>query len=198
MVAEDLLFWIVATDADTPSDAKLLCRRHADAMVVPRGWTLDDRRQPTPSLFQTRRYDTKASVQAAAQAAALAANPPSARRQMRRVGRQAVEQLQIDGTGPTERPTAAQLAALDDTPADIDHPDDISEVDEVARVEAVDDADHTDNTDDTDDTDGEPVTDGTNFGAWRPEFDTDDDLDGLLESKSPLLARAFRGTARQR
>jgi hypothetical protein len=189
MVAEDLLFWIVATDADTPADAKLLCRRHADAMVVPRGWTLDDRRQPTPSLFQTRRYDTKASVQAAVQAAALAANPPSVRRQMRRVGRQAVEQLQIDGTGPTARPTPAQLAALDDTPADIYHLDDISDVEEVARVEAVAHAD---------DTDDEPVEDGTNFGAWRPEFDTDDDLDGLLESKSPLLARAFRGTARQR
>ena len=174
MVAEDLLFWIVATDADTPSDAKLLCRRHADAMVVPRGWTLDDRRQPTPSLFQTRRYDTKASVQATVQAAALAANPPSVRRQMRRMGGQAVEQPQIDGTGPTVRPSPEQIAA-------IDRADEVDEVDEVDEAPVLD-----------------HVQDGTNFSAWRPEFDTDDDLDGLLQTKSPLLARAFRGTARQR
>lgn len=171
MVAEDLLFWIVATDADTPSDAKLLCRRHADAMVVPRGWTLDDRRQPTPSLFQTRRYDTKASVQATVQAAALAANPLSARRQMRRVGGQAVEQLQIDGTGPTVRPSPEQIAAID-------------RADEADKIDEGPGLDH--------------VQDGTNFSAWRPEFDTDDDLDGLLQTNSPLLARAFRGTARQR
>ena len=29
-----------------------LCRRHADALVVPRGWTLDDRRQAVPQLFR--------------------------------------------------------------------------------------------------------------------------------------------------
>jgi hypothetical protein len=33
---------------------------------------------------------------------------------------------------------------------------------------------------------------------WQPEFDTDDDLGGLLEVSSPLLARAFRGTDRRR
>lgn len=29
-----------------------LCRRHADALVVPRGWTLDDRRLAIPQLFK--------------------------------------------------------------------------------------------------------------------------------------------------
>jgi hypothetical protein len=190
MVAEDLLFWIVATDADTPADAKLLCRRHADAMVVPRGWTLDDRRQPTPSLFQTRRYDTKASVRTTMHAAALAANSPSVRRQMRRVGSQAVEQLQIDGTGPTARPSPEQLAALVEAAVGVDRrPDDISHISDVAHVAEIAHAD---------DVVADPVADDTNFGTWRPEFDIDDDLDGLLETKSPLLARAFRGTARQR
>lgn len=28
-----------------------LCRRHADALVVPRGWTVDDRREAIPKLF---------------------------------------------------------------------------------------------------------------------------------------------------
>ena len=29
-----------------------ICRRHADAMIVPRGWTLDDRRESRPRLFR--------------------------------------------------------------------------------------------------------------------------------------------------
>jgi len=29
-----------------------LCRRHADAISVPRGWTIDDRRQAVPQLFR--------------------------------------------------------------------------------------------------------------------------------------------------
>jgi hypothetical protein len=33
---------------------------------------------------------------------------------------------------------------------------------------------------------------------WMPDFDADDDLDGLLHVQSPLLARAFRGTDRAR
>lgn len=35
-----------------------LCRRHADALVVPRGWTIDDRRQPVPQLFRIVDSDT--------------------------------------------------------------------------------------------------------------------------------------------
>ncbi len=39
-----------------------LCRRHADALVVPRGWTLDDRRQAIPQLFRTSDTEQKAST----------------------------------------------------------------------------------------------------------------------------------------
>lgn len=35
-----------------------LCRRHADALAVPRGWTIDDRRQPIPQLFRDRGQGT--------------------------------------------------------------------------------------------------------------------------------------------
>ena len=34
--------------------AGVLCRDHADSMVVPNGWTLDDRREVAPRLFQSR------------------------------------------------------------------------------------------------------------------------------------------------
>ena len=56
MVPEDLFVWLEACDPATLGDDRpgLLCRRHADAMVVPVGWTLDDRREAVPRLFKVR------------------------------------------------------------------------------------------------------------------------------------------------
>ena len=53
MVPEDLLFWVDTIDHADGRDPRVLCRRHADAMVVPRGWPLDDRREPHPRLFRS-------------------------------------------------------------------------------------------------------------------------------------------------
>jgi hypothetical protein len=132
MVPEDLLFWLAPlADAPTP-DPNVLCRRHADAMVVPIGWTLDDRREQQPRLFKPRQV-----------AAASAAATPRRKKSSGRPA--AAEQLQIDGTGEIARPSAV-----------------------VASPQ-----------------------------GWAPDFDTDDDLGGLLEVSSPLLARAFRGKHRR-
>ena len=142
MVPEDLLFWI-APFADAPSDdSGVLCKRHADAMVVPRGWTLDDRRESALRLFKPRPADPEAS---SARRAARRSRPADRRSE----GSEQPEQLQIDGTGEIPRPV-------------------------------------------------EPDPAGEHAAAWEPEFDHDDDLGGLLEVKSPLLARAFRGTDRPR
>ena len=136
MVPEDLLFWI-APLADSPTaDPNVLCRRHADAMVVPRGWTLDDRREEQPRLFKPR---------------PAAATPSAPSRRRRRhdpepAAEAVLEQLQIDGT------------------------------EEIPR----------------------PVVSNDTHQQWQPDFDADDDLGGLLEVSSPLLARAFRGTDRRR
>ncbi len=52
--ADRLLVWIgVRQPNDDPMRSGSLCRRHADAMVVPQGWTLDDRREPGPRLFKS-------------------------------------------------------------------------------------------------------------------------------------------------
>lgn len=134
MVPEDLLFWIAPLGDSPAPDPAVLCRRHADAMVVPRGWTLDDRREDQPRLFKPR---------PAAEPA-----PRPRRSRPRPAARDGSEQLQIDGTGEIERPSPA--LATSPPP------------------------------------------------AWAPDFDADDDLDGLLEASSPLLARAFRGDPRQR
>lgn len=52
MRPEDLVFWIDTLPDPIDDDAAVLCRRHADAMVVPRGWTLDDLRDPDLHLFR--------------------------------------------------------------------------------------------------------------------------------------------------
>ena len=41
-----------------------------------------------------------------------------------------------------------------------------------------------------------PDSDETRAIPWRPIFDDDDDLDGVLKADSPLLSRAFRGLGR--
>ncbi len=49
---------------------------------------------------------------------------------------------------------------------------------------------------------GEPLADddpdATVAIPWMPTFDDADDLGGVLAARSPLLARAFRGTDRRR
>lgn len=52
MDAGERLVWIDAEPAVDPSRAGALCRRHADALRPPRGWTLDDRRDEMPRLLR--------------------------------------------------------------------------------------------------------------------------------------------------
>jgi hypothetical protein len=50
----DLKVWLSHFEADEkarPYGTGILCRRHADALVVPRGWHVDDRREAVPRLF---------------------------------------------------------------------------------------------------------------------------------------------------
>jgi hypothetical protein len=52
MRAEDLVFWLDVLPEDDGGIGGVLCRRHADSMIVPRGWTLDDLRDPELHLFR--------------------------------------------------------------------------------------------------------------------------------------------------
>lgn len=143
MFPEDLLFWVAPLHDAPVDDHNVLCQRHADAMVVPRGWTLDDRREPIPRLFMPGRAD-------AAPNATEESTTRTSRRRAKVDRPDTGKQLQIDGTGEITRPVDA-----DDQSA--------------------------------------PAPENS---RWQPDFDDGDDLDGLLEVRSPLLARAFRGTGR--
>jgi hypothetical protein len=148
MVPEDLLFWVDTLHPADGHDTGVLCRRHSDAMVVPRGWTLDDRREPQPRLFRPSADVTGAIPRSGRRRAGTA----SAKRQR-------VEQLELPA---------------DECQADVP----TGSFDDVV-------------------TDPEPEADRA-AAPWMPDFDADDDLDGLLHVDSPLLARAFRGTDRTR
>ena len=52
MRPDDLLFWLEQLEAGARESGGVLCRRHADSMVVPRSWTLDDLREPDLHLFR--------------------------------------------------------------------------------------------------------------------------------------------------
>jgi hypothetical protein len=140
--ADHLMVWIDAYERVNTDRAGVLCRRHADAMVVPLGWMLDDRRDPVPRLFKSPAQPTQAV--------------PRHRRATRH---------HEDNTEQLELVSDVVLAEFDEV-------GDLSE----APASPVD----------------------SEVLPWKPAFDQTDDLDGLLEARGPLLARAFGGQGRQR
>ncbi|MEI8323706.1 MAG: hypothetical protein WCG49_11390 [Actinomycetes bacterium] len=46
-----LAVWLNGYDPNEGFGTGILCRRHADALVVPRGWHIDDKRENIPRLF---------------------------------------------------------------------------------------------------------------------------------------------------
>ena len=80
--AEHLVVWLDAFNVAHGARSGVLCRRHANAMVVPLNWMLDDRREPEPQLFRTP------------PAPVVAESPPARRR--RAAPSVAVEQLRLD------------------------------------------------------------------------------------------------------
>lgn len=206
MIPENLLFWIAPIKEAPVDDPPVLCRRHADQMSVPRGWTLDDRRERFPRLFMPR------PVSGAGIAPAVVAHPHHATRRRRSRSEHEPEQLVIDGTGEIPRPVPAvdgepslegvphtvavsdagpeSVASISDTglvPIIEPDPEMCFDLDAVAAHEAA-----------LPELIAEPAPNPDTEPGWTPEFDVDDTLNGLLKPKSPLLARAFRGTSRRR
>jgi hypothetical protein len=114
MRAEDLVFWLDALTDDADAGAAVLCRRHADSMVVPRGWTLDDLRDPDLHLFRPP----------------LPAPAPRTRAPRRPRERPVVEQLQLGAEPevplppppPSVPPTADPASEPADAVLDSEHP----------------------------------------------------------------------------
>ncbi|MEL6891448.1 MAG: hypothetical protein AAFP84_07630 [Actinomycetota bacterium] len=141
MRPEDLVFWLDVLRDSGSQEHGVLCRRHADSMIVPRSWTLDDLRDPDLHLFRPPDDDTRGTPR-----------PRSRRRN--RVAEHEQLALGVEGADQQHDPPAV----AHDGSSDHESADDESQV-----------------------------------TPWMPIFDTDDDLDGLLAARSPLLSRAFQG-----
>jgi len=107
--AEHLVVWIESLDGAQSYRAGVLCRRHADAMVVPLGWMLDDRREPVPRLFKPRETAPRVA--------------PRARRSRSHAARDETGQLSLTDPEravdePVSEPATVVAAAVADPPAE--------------------------------------------------------------------------------
>ena len=143
--AEHLVVWLDAFHVAQGARSGVLCRRHANAMVVPLSWMLDDRREPEPRLFQSP--------------PPVIEQPAVKKRRTQRPV--AVEQLRLDTAGVAAEPVAAAGVA---TVSPADEPLDAG--DEQAAHD---------------------------LAPWMPQFDQNDNLEGLLNARGRLLSRAFNG-----
>lgn len=115
--AEHLVVWLDAFHVAQGARSGVLCRRHANAMVVPLSWMLDDRRDPEPRLFQ---------------APPPVIEQPVAKK--RRVQRPVeVEQLRLDTVEVPAEPVAAGAAAT--MPSADDAIEAIDAIDDEAALE---------------------------------------------------------------
>jgi hypothetical protein len=164
MRAEDLVFWLDALSGDESRVGGVLCRRHADSMVVPRGWTLDDLRDPDLHLFR----------------------PPPPSPTVRRRPR-AVRQVADDYTGEQLRLDDDVIAAadIDVAQAPNGQPAAVATTQVATTQVATTQVATTQVRTEAPGPDDAP-------GPWTPAFDEADDLGGLLSAQSPLLSRAFR------
>lgn len=173
---------------DDDRGGSVLCARHAHAMVLPKGWWLDDQRVSTPTLFTTGR------------AAALEATSAAVSHRPRRRREPAVAPVADEPSLPMAPADATPSApgkpvAPAEPPAAVEPPGvvELSAAVEPAAVvpvapveppavaplepEAVEDGP------------ADEVADAP-IPAWTPNFDDLDDI-GLLQVDSPLLSRAF-------
>jgi hypothetical protein len=164
--AEHLVVWLGGFQAAQGASSGVLCRRHADAMVVPLGWMLDDRRDPAPRLFRSP---------------GEAPTGPMIRPRHKRVRPDpstGTVQLQLG-----EYQVSTELAAAVEQA--------VSEAIAIGR-----DLDQIDVPDPQDDTPaGDADRHAADVAPWQPVFDERDDLQGLLKARGRLLSRAFNGVA---
>lgn len=168
--ADRQLAWLADLGEDRTASGAL-CEAHAEAMVLPRGWWLDDRRTDEPTLFRAREHRPTAVERREK------GDEPRRRRGEGRRSHELVigEQLALDAevvppAGPDDAPAADEPAhdALDASDP---------EVDDAGRDAAPA---------------GPPVVAPEPVvEPWTPRFDVADDLGGLLDASTPLLARAF-------
>ena len=213
--AESLVVWLDAYDATQGTRSGGLCRRHADAMVVPLGWMLDDRREPVPRLFTAARmHDLTDELVRPRQRRSRADRGDRTMELLRTAAMQlSLEDMGAGGSpdgeireaGPAPialvtDPTVAMVRPviepeLEDE-AELEDEDEVIALVEPVEVEIAAEAEL--EVEPVAEEPAEPVAEepeeqDAQVLPWQPRFDQQDDLSGLLQARGRLLSRAFRG-----
>ena len=154
-------------DLNDASPVNLLCRRHADSLTVPKGWTIINNREEVQRLFS-----------------APITQEVSKNNSRKVVRRQSVSDFNDDEMNPVTVANLFDLVIDDHLFATADH----ATVDAGVNITADITTDITAELAelmDTQETQGLP---------WTPRFDRSGDLDGKLRARGRLLGRAFGNT----
>ena len=158
-------------DLNDASPVNLLCRRHADSLTVPKGWTIINNREEVQRLFS-----------------APITQEVSKNNSRKVVRRQSVSDFNDDEMNPVVVANLFDLVIDDHLFATADH----ATVDAGENITAEITPDITPDITaelaqlmDTQETQGLP---------WTPRFDRSGDLDGKLRARGRLLGRAFGNT----
>ena len=154
-------------DLNDASPVNLLCRRHADSLTVPKGWTIINNREEVQRLFS-----------------APITQEVSKNNSRKVVRRQSVSDFNDDEMNPVTVANLFDLVIDDHLFATADH----ATVDAGVNITAEITPDITAELAelmDTQETQGLP---------WTPRFDRSGDLDGKLRARGRLLGRAFGNT----
>jgi hypothetical protein len=167
---------LVNIDAPIPRDSSrvnILCRRHADSLVVPRDWQIIDNRTKKQRLFSAP----------ASHSGRTTSRSSSAKKQKREKGKaSAVIQDLFEFATRVVAAPAREPEPVRETVAA--HLDEISEV-SVGEIEV--------------DTEIETIDpQETQAMPWTPQFDRTGDLDGRLRARGRLLSRAFGASSQDR
>ena len=165
---------LVSIDAPIPRDSSrvnILCRRHADSLVVPRDWQIIDNRTKKQRLFS-------APASHAARTTPRSSSTKKQKRERKSTGA-VIQDLFEFATRVVAAPVREPESIREDASM---HREDVSEVskvsmdeiDEVAEIETIDPQE-------------------TQAMPWTPQFDRTGDLDGRLRARGKLLSRAFGG-----
>ena len=149
----------------------VLCKTHADRLKMPKGWLLDDRREANPRLFRV--------------AASVEQKPARDHTAGHRRKSRPFPKPESFDTVPTPRPIEVR------EPEPKTEPELVVEL--IVEPETVVDEDPivAESNEMPEPLAAEPELEPTQAMPWRPHFDQEDDLDGVLKPKGRLLSRAF-------
>jgi hypothetical protein len=156
---------LVNIDAPIPRDSSrvnILCRRHADSLVVPRDWQIVDNRTKKQRLFS-------APASHAARAKPRSRSTKKPERERKSTGEVIQDLFEVATrvvAAPAREPESIRES---DVAPEVATP---VEAETVAEIETIDPQE-------------------TQAMPWTPQFDRTGDLDGRLRARGRLLSRAF-------